>query len=150
MFSLFFVGLLFCSLSFVWSATPYKDCGSDLATIQAFEVTDCTAAPCKLIKGHTYSMNLTLQAKAPSKTASVSIHGIIGGIPVPFPIPETDACKMGIKCPVAQGDVNVATFSIPVLQSYPSLSLYVKIEVVADDAKKDFTCLQFPATIVGG
>ena len=76
MFAWFVVSLLFCSVNLVWSATPYKDCGSTLATIQAFEVTDCTAAPCKLIKGHTYAMNLTFQAKEPSKSATLAIHGM--------------------------------------------------------------------------
>ena len=169
MFAWFVVSLLFCSVNFVWSATPYKDCGSALATVQAFEVTDCAAAPCKFIKGHTYAMNLTFQAKEASKSATVSLHGmrivslviecifspiffkgIIGGIPVPFPIPDSNACNLGVRCPVAQSDVNVGSFSVPVLQSYPSLSLYVKIEVIADDKKQDFVCLQFPATIVAG
>ncbi|CAF0905105.1 unnamed protein product [Adineta ricciae] len=137
-------------VNFVRSATPYKDCGSALATVQAFEVTDCAAAPCKFIKGHTYAMNLTFQAKEASKSATVTLHGIIGGIPVPFPIPDSNACNLGVKCPVAQSDVNVGSFSVPVLQSYPSLSLYVKIEVIADDQKQDYVCLQFPATIVAG
>jgi hypothetical protein len=75
MFSLFSLVLLCYSLNFAWTATPFKDCGSELGTIQSFNVTDCTTAPCKFLKGHTYGMNLTFQAKAPSKTATVSIHG---------------------------------------------------------------------------
>ncbi|CAF3974951.1 unnamed protein product [Adineta steineri] len=147
MFLLVILGLLCCSSGLVWSATPYKDCGSPSGTIQAFVVTDCTTVPCKFIKGHTYSMNLTVQAKTPSATASVALHGIIGGIPVPFPIGEPNACKLGAKCPIASGDVNVVSFSLPVLSSYPAISLYVKIELVADDQKNDYACLQFPATI---
>ena len=76
--------------------------------------------------------------------------GVIGGIPVPFPMPETNVCKLGVKCPIGQSDVNVGSFSVPVLQSYPSLSLYIKIEFIADDQKQDYVCLQFPATIVSG
>jgi hypothetical protein len=53
-----------------------------------------------------------------------------------------------VKCPVNQDDANTASFSLPVLSSYPSISLYVKIEIKADDQKSDYTCLQFPATIV--
>ena len=62
-------------VTFASAGTPYKDCGSELGVIQAFDVTGCTTAPCKFIKGTTYAMNLTFQAKAPSATASVSIHG---------------------------------------------------------------------------
>ena len=75
--------------------------------------------------------------------------GIIAGVPVPFPIPVSDGCKLGLNCPVNNGDVNVAKISLQVLSSYPSISLYAKIEVKADDAKEDFVCLQFPATITG-
>jgi len=55
---------------------------------------------------------------------------------------------MGVKCPVAATDTNIATLSLPVLASYPSISLYVKIELKADDQNQDYTCLEFPATIV--
>jgi hypothetical protein len=77
MFSLVFLGLLSCSVNLVWTATPYKDCGSELGTIQQFELTNCTVAPCKFLKNHTYAMNLTFQAKAPSRTASIKVYGKI-------------------------------------------------------------------------
>jgi hypothetical protein len=57
---------------------------------------------------------------------------------------------MGVKCPVNANDGNVATLVLAVLPSYPSISLYVKIEVKADDQKQDYTCVQFPATITSG
>ena len=40
--------------------------------------------------------------------------------------------------------------SLPVLSSYPSISLYVKLEIKADDQKQDYVCLEFPATITSG
>lgn len=54
---------------------------------------------------------------------------------------------MGIKCPVAGTDTNVASMSLPVLSSYPAISLYVKVELKADDQNQDYVCLEFPATI---
>ncbi len=78
------------------------------------------------------------------------IKGVIDNIPVPFPIPESDACKLGVKCPINQNDINVATLSINVLPSYPSISLYVKLEIKNDDLKQDYACLLFPATITSG
>lgn len=163
------VFILSCSTNSLLAATPYKDCGSESGTIQMFQVTDCDVAPCKLARGKTYAMNLTMQAKAPSATATVAIYGekiywsknivsrsnsidfylkgVIGGVPIPFPLPETNACKLGVACPVKASDVDVATFSVPVLASYPTLSLYVKIEIKDDDQKNDYVCLLFPATI---
>ena len=150
MFSYILIGFVFAAFqAVVHSATPYKDCGSGAGTIQAFQVTNCDKAPCVFVKGNTYAMNLTFQAKAASKASTVSIHGIIAGVPVPFPIPVSDGCKLGLKCPVNSGDVNLAQLSLAVLSSYPSISLYAKIEVGANDAKEDYVCLQFPATITG-
>jgi len=57
---------------------------------------------------------------------------------------------MGVKCPINANDGNVATMSLPILSSYPSISLYAKIELKADDQKQNYACLQFPATITGG
>ena len=170
MLSIALVVVSLCSLHpLVQSATPYKDCGSELGTVQLFEVTGCTTAPCKFSKGNTYSMNLTFLAKATSKSASVSIHGkrrstpsllspltcsssigVIAGVPVPFPIPESNACKLNVKCPVNANDANIAQLSLAVLPSYPSISLYAKIEIKADDQSQDYVCLQFPATITSG
>ncbi|CAF5151846.1 unnamed protein product, partial [Rotaria sp. Silwood1] len=70
--------------------------------------------------------------------------------PVPFPLPDPDACKMNVKCPINPNDSNVASMSLPVLEVYPSISLYVKIELKADDQKQDYACLLFPATIISG
>ena len=79
----------------------------------------------------------------------VLIKGIISGTKVPFPTNDSKACDLGIKCPVSVGDSNVVSLSIPVLSIYPALSLYVKVEIIADDSGHDYVCLQFPVTIQG-
>ncbi|CAF2372502.1 unnamed protein product [Rotaria sp. Silwood2] len=149
---LFFFLLIFlsCSLNFVWTATPYTACESELGTIKTFDVTGCTTVPCKFLKGKTYTMNLTFQSQASSITAKVSIHGIIAGMPIPFPLPDPDACKLGVQCPINNNDINTASLSLPVLSSYPSMSLHVKIEIIGDDKNHDYACLKFPATITSG
>jgi len=149
MLFVFVVSLIFCSVvNNPASSTDFKDCGSELGTIQSFDVTDCPKLPCQFVKGNTYGMNLTFQAKAPSATATISIHGIIAGIPISFPLPESSACKLNCKCPINDKDVNDAELSLPVLPSYPSLSLYVQLEIKNNDLNKDYVCLKFPATIV--
>lgn len=76
MFSYILIGFVFAAFhAAVHCATPYKDCGSGAGTIQSFQVTDCNAAPCVFVKGNSYAMNLTFQAKAASKASTVSIHG---------------------------------------------------------------------------
>jgi len=62
---------------------------------------------------------------------------------------EPDACKLGVKCPVAQTDVNVASFAIAGLSVHPASLFGVKIEIIADNQNKDYTCLEFQATYGG-
>ena len=56
---------------------------------------------------------------------------------------------MGAKCPINTGDKETVLFSLPVLSSYPSVSLYAKLEIIATDLKQDYVCVLFPAVIVG-
>lgn len=50
------------------------------------------------------------------------VHGIIGGVPIPFNPPNVDGCKdSGINCPVAAGTTYNYTNTIPVLSSYPKV-----------------------------
>ncbi|CAF0743016.1 unnamed protein product [Didymodactylos carnosus] len=129
------------------SATQFKDCGSEVGIIQAFDVKDCPTIPCIFHKGNTYAMNMTFQAKAASASATVVVHGVIAGIPVPFPIPDPNACHLNCKCPINEKDVNVVQMAIDVLSTYPSISLYVKIEIISDDLKQPYSCVLFPAQI---
>ena len=52
------------------------------------------------------------------------VHGIVAGIKVPFPIPQTDACeKCGLVCPLkANTSFSYSTY-IPVQKSYPTVGL---------------------------
>lgn len=75
MLTLLILTVLSCSIHSSLTATPFKDCGSELGIINAFQVTNCDAAPCKFMKGQTYAMNLTFQAKAPAKSATLILHG---------------------------------------------------------------------------
>jgi hypothetical protein len=62
---------------------------------------------------------------------------------------EPNACKLGVKCPVAQTNVNVVSFPIAGLSVKPAFPFGVKFEIVADDRSQDYTCLEFSVTYVG-
>lgn len=54
------------------------------------------------------------------------VHGIIGGVPLPFNPPNVDGCTdSGINCPVGAGKTYTYTNSIPVLKTYPSVSSFL-------------------------
>lgn len=44
---------------------------------------------------------------------------------VPFPLEDPDSCKMGATCPVAQGDSNQITLTLPILSIYPSVIFFL-------------------------
>lgn len=56
-------------------------------------------------------------------SATAVVHGILSGIPVPFPIKNTDVCKdCGLTCPVAEGKSVEYHADIAVKEMYPKVS----------------------------
>ena len=51
------------------------------------------------------------------------VHGIIDGVPVPFPVDNPDVCKEhGITCPMAAEKTQTFKDILPVKSEYPSVS----------------------------
>ena len=51
------------------------------------------------------------------------VHGILGGIPVPFPVPQPDACdKQGLTCPLTKDVAYTFKTKLPIKSSYPAVS----------------------------
>lgn len=57
-----------------------------------------------------------------SQGSKAVVHGIVMGIPVPFPIPESDGCKSGITCPIEKNKTYNYVNKLPVKSEYPSVS----------------------------
>ena len=57
-----------------------------------------------------------------SQTSTALVHGIIAGVPIPFPIPIEDGCKSGIVCPIQQQQKYNYVNLLPVKTQYPSVS----------------------------
>lgn len=52
------------------------------------------------------------------------VHGILMDIPVPFPLPNPNACTTpdsGIQCPLSKGGTYQYKTTLPVLKSYPKV-----------------------------
>ncbi len=47
------------------------------------------------------------------------VHGYVIGIPLPFPLPQSNGCKSGVQCPVKPGDTNIYVNTLPVRKAYP-------------------------------
>lgn len=57
-----------------------------------------------------------------SQTSTAVVHGVIAGVPIPFPIPIEDGCKSGIQCPIQMKQQYHYLNSLPVKSEYPSVS----------------------------
>ncbi|CAH1790762.1 unnamed protein product [Owenia fusiformis] len=138
-FSCIILGAL--SIPVVW-----KDCGSKTGGIKSVDVTPCGAQPCVLKHNSNVTMKVQFVANAMSKTLTSVVHGIIAGVPVPFPIPNPDGCKSNVTCPVKSGDMNTYSNVLFVNPSYPKLKLVVKWEL-KDDSTNDMFCFVIPVSI---
>ena len=59
---------------------------------------------------------------ADAAKAVVVIHGIVSGVPVPFPLDDTDGCKnKGIACPIKSGSDYKYHQMLPVEAEYPQV-----------------------------
>lgn len=63
-----------------------------------------------------------------SQTSKAIVHGVIAGVPIPFPIPIEDGCKSGIECPIQKAQSYHYVTQLPVKSEYPSVSMPEIIE----------------------
>ena len=82
-----------------------------------------TPSSCILHKGKNSTISVSFIPNGVVTKVTTVVHGIIGGIPIPFPMEGTDGCvKSGLTCPL-KGGVEVKYFkSLPVKTLYPSVS----------------------------
>ncbi|XP_013136334.1 PREDICTED: ecdysteroid-regulated 16 kDa protein [Papilio polytes] len=126
----------------------YTDCGSKLSTLQKVDVSGCTdnAKECILKRNTNVTISLEFTPTKDIKNLETEVHGVIMNLPVPFPLPQPDACKdTGLSCPLKAGEVANYKSTLPVLKSYPKVKVDVKWELKFDE--EDVVCILIPAKI---
>lgn len=147
--SLFVAVLVLCSVVLT-SCEPVKilDCGSKMSTLEEVDVVPCPNQPCELKKGTTPTVEVRFKPKENITKAVTLIYGIIGGTLIPFPPPESDACKdQEFKCPMMAEQEYKFKSSLPVKQEYPAIELIVQWEMT-DQGNNKVYCWQLPVKIV--
>ncbi|KAK3093275.1 hypothetical protein FSP39_013549 [Pinctada imbricata] len=128
----------------------FKDCGSKGSKVKDVEVSNCKTGPCLLPRGTnaTFKVSFTSgSAEAATTKLTSVVHGILAGIPVPFPLKDPDGCKgKGLECPLKNNKDYTFVSSIPVLKSYPQVKLVVKWEL-QDSNKNDVFCIELPVQL---
>jgi Niemann-Pick C2 protein len=123
----------------------FEDCGSKLGKISEVDVSGCTTLPCSLPRGSTVKFEVTFEPNTNVSAATAVVHGILAGIPIPFPIPNPDGCKdSGLTCPLSAGKSYTYSTDLPVKTMYPSVKVIVKWELKSND---DIFCMQIPVQI---
>lgn len=133
--------------SAVKSIPIYRDCGSKTGTIESVKITDCDKPPCKFQRGKNYTLSLDFKSNTDTISLVNHVYGIIAHVPVPFHLPNDNACELGISCPIKSGDSLSESVTLPILNQYPKIGLIVKW-VALDDSKDKMICFEFPVMIM--
>jgi len=141
--------LCLCFVSICCGTPNFKNCDPKNQNVQSVTVNGVTAVPAVLKKGTDALLTVVFTSKVASKTSTSVCHGVIAGIPVPFPLKNTNGCtEMQPACPIQSGDSYTYSTKLSVLKNYPSLRLVVKWEEKGD-AGEDIFCIMIPAVIEG-
>ncbi|KAK5643302.1 hypothetical protein RI129_007147 [Pyrocoelia pectoralis] len=145
------------------SESIYQDCGSTLGTLLGLEVSKCkiTDARCTLHRNTNSTIAIKFSTNQEIKKVKAIVHGIVMSMSVDFPLPNSDGCvDSGLTCPLKQGNVYTYITQLPVLETYPKITVDVKWELQLDsetvtnktngtteDTSKDIVCVIIPAKI---
>ncbi|RNA31959.1 epididymal secretory E1 [Brachionus plicatilis] len=117
----------------------WKDCGSKNGVLTDIVVEGCTSSPCILKKGTDASMKATFDQRIASTSIKAKVSGVIFGIPIPFPLPDDNACNLNANCPAQANSQNSVELKLPILKEYPSLSVDCRIHLKEDFTGRIFT-----------
>uniref|UniRef100_G3MLT0 MD-2-related lipid-recognition domain-containing protein n=1 Tax=Amblyomma maculatum TaxID=34609 RepID=G3MLT0_AMBMU len=125
----------------------WPQCDAPDGTTVSFEIEGCKPPDtCILKKGTDVNVTIHFNSKVASKGVQAKAYGVFHEVPLPFPLPQPDACKSGVACPVAPKGSYSYRSSFPVKSAYPSISLHVKWELIDDD-NKNLVCQLIPVEI---
>ncbi|NP_001093080.1 ecdysteroid-regulated 16 kDa protein-like [Bombyx mandarina] len=127
----------------------FKDCGSKLATVHNVTVSGCeeSSSHCILKRNTDATIGLQFTPLHNIDRINTEVHGVIMNIPIPFPLPESDACKdNGLTCPLKEGTLADYKATLPILKSYPKVTVEVKWELQSEHG--DLVCVLINAKLV--
>merc|ERR1712212_453525 len=125
-----------------------RNCGSEATVdLNAIEISNCAGARCILVRGQKAEITIPFTPSTDVTQLTTKVHGVIAGVPVPFPLPEgeNNACTY-TGCPIQPNNPATFKYSLYVDPSFPALSVDVKWELV-DQSGVSQVCIVFPATL---
>uniref|UniRef100_T1J8X6 MD-2-related lipid-recognition domain-containing protein n=1 Tax=Strigamia maritima TaxID=126957 RepID=T1J8X6_STRMM len=126
----------------------YTDCGSKKGIVENVDMVPSCGSVCNLHLGQNVTFTITFKSKENIKSVQTVIHGVLFGMPAPFPLPNPDSCSDGdLTCPLKEDTVYHYVKQFYVEQYYPKLFLNIKYELVDQD-EIDIVCVKIPAKIL--
>lgn len=127
-----FIILLFIASAASALQVKFKDCAHH--EISLIEVIGCVGNNpnvCPLPKGKDFKLTMNFVANQDSAKAAFRFTADVGGIKIPVPGIDSDACHH-LKCPLVKGEKYAYTFTMQVPKIVPNLKAVVRMELVGD------------------
>lgn len=129
------------------TVTTWKDCGSTGISITDVYVPGCESTTCQLKRGANASISISFVPGQEISALTNKVYGVIYSASVYFPLPQADACKLGVSCPLSIGEQYTETVTLYVSPYYPAIQLIVRWEL-EDSNKKQVGCFKIPLQLV--
>ncbi|KAL7635991.1 UNVERIFIED_CONTAM: hypothetical protein RMT77_013809 [Armadillidium vulgare] len=148
MFKIFFA--LFALVTTA-SAVIITNCNSTgIVDMDNIKVTGCTPQRryCLFKKGEDAELELPFTPRNPVQKMTAYVTGIISHIPIPFPIPNSNAClNSDLTCPLSPDTEVTYKAKLAVKKGYPAVHVKVRWEL-RDEHGGDVVCIEIPVQIV--
>ena len=148
--AIFLLGLM-AFYGVVTEAMPvhFENCTNDPLHISAItvDVTPCSKEPCVFKKGTNVTCTISFTPTELVSNGTLKVYGILGGVPIPFPLPNPNACSdHGLTCPLKSEVPVELTITLPVKSEYPSVTVVAEFELEDQDSNNVF-CFKIPVKI---
>ncbi|KAF5306704.1 hypothetical protein FQR65_LT07259 [Abscondita terminalis] len=112
------------------TSNGFSELGTNGETAPTYvNVVGCTEPPCVLTTGTDVEMYMNFTATQPIDTLDAKVYALLGIVPIPFPLPEPDACKglTNTHCPLEINKPAQYKLQMPILDVYPKITIPLKL-----------------------
>lgn len=140
------------------NSLPIIPCMRKVRTISSLDsvvIPGCSKYPCVFKRGDSSKIQVAFTPLYRVRAMQLSIAGIIQGNSVDFPVDDKDHCEKSVvelasvnatRCSLEKNNQYNYEFSLPILNSYPTMPLNVKYEV--KHFGRSLFCFILPIVIV--
>ncbi|CAG2060281.1 unnamed protein product [Timema podura] len=101
------------------------EAGSKAGKFSSITVSGCTDQQpvCVLKRRTNTTIDITFTPFEDLKKVTTVVHGIVAGVPVPFNVPDPEACDTCLKCPLSANTSYDYRATLPIARFYPTVNI---------------------------